>query len=225
MDELEIKKLWQTYNKKLAQSLSLNPEIIEERKKMKAKSVLSSAKPIKILAIVVGILWVLFIDMLIIKLFSMEYIFFVFSAGIHSIVTKIAIGIYIYHLILINQIDNSQTVLEVQEKLAQLQTSTLQVTRLLFLQLPVFTTFRLNASMLQNGNVGLWVFQIAITLLFTFSGIWLFINIRLKNMGKKWFKLIFSEKEWNSVIKAMEFLKQIDEYKEDQTTVDKNTSL
>ncbi len=195
MDELEIKKLWQTYDKKLTQSSSINHKLFEELNKMKSKSALSSIKPIKIFAIIVGILWIMFVDMLIIKFFSMEYIFFVFSAGIHSIITKIAIGIYLYHLILINQIDISQSVFGVQEELARLKTSTLVVTRLLFLQLPVFTTFHLNASFLQNVNIGLWVFQIAITLLFTFSGIWLFFNIRLKNMNKKWFKYIFREKE------------------------------
>ncbi len=152
MDDKEIRNIWKTYDKKIENVVLVDQKGIEEIQKNKIKTVLASAKPIKIFTIIIGVFWLIFVDSLIIKAFSYEYLFFVVSAGIHSLVSKIAIGTYIYHLILIDQIDNSQTIIEVQEKLANLQTSTLQITRLLFLQLPLFTTFQINMSMLLKAK-------------------------------------------------------------------------
>jgi hypothetical protein len=213
MEDFEIKNLWKSCDDKLNQSLSLNYKNLQEIEKLKVKSALSKIRPMKIFVIVVGLLWVFLVDAYIIKAFTAEFFFFVVSAGIHSIITKLAIGIYIYHLILIDRIDNSESVIDAQEKLAKLQTSTLQVTRLLFLQLPVFTTFHLNKTMFYNGETLLWILQIFITGFFTFLGIWLFLNIKHENADKKWFQIIFRGREWNSVLKATEFLNQIEKFK------------
>ena len=127
--------------------------------------------------------------------------------------TTLAIGVYLYQLILIHQADISEPILATQDKLARLKSSTLWVARLLFLQLPVWTTFYWNKSMLENGNMVLYIIQIIVTLLFTFLAVWLFRNIRYENRNKKWFKLIFSGNEWSPVIRSMELLSQVDEYK------------
>jgi hypothetical protein len=34
-------------------------------------------------------------------------------------------------------------------------------------------------------------------------------------MNKKWFKILFGSPEWTSVIKAMEFMKEIELFKQD----------
>jgi hypothetical protein len=213
MEYQELKDLWREYNKKLENSLSLNHNSFENVIKQNAKSTLKAVMPVKIIGIIFGILWVLFVDRLILNYFSLPNIFFIVSAGIHVIVTKIAIGVYIYHLVLAKQIDSSHTVLEVQEKLTYYKKSTFLIIRILFLQLPVFTTFYLNVSMFQNPNIVLWVLQIFITLIFTALGIWLFFNLKPENIDKKWFRLIFRGTEWNSLITAIELSNQINEYK------------
>ena len=98
--------------------------------------------------------------------------------------------------------------------------TTLLVARLLFLQLPLWTTFYWNKSMLQNGNIGLYLYilQIVITLLFSFIAVWLFRNIKYENREKKWFRLIFNGKEWSPVMKSMELLSHIDEYRIENKT-------
>jgi hypothetical protein len=63
-----------------------------------------------------------------------------------------------------------------------------------------------------NGT-GLYLLQILVTGSFTFIAIWLFIHIRYENRDKKWFRAIFNGKEWNPVIKAMELLHQVSEYR------------
>lgn len=67
--------------------------------------------------------------------------------------------------------------------------------------------------MLENDNIGLIALQVIIAALFTYPAIWLFFNIKYGNKDKKWFRLIFSGKEWDPVIKSMELLDQISEYK------------
>jgi hypothetical protein len=169
--------------------------------------------PIKIFTIVVGIVWVGFVDILIINLFSVASPFFLVSAAIQVLLTKLAIGIYLYQLFLIHQVDINAPILDTQEKIARLQSSTIWVTRLLFLQLPVWTTFYLQQHMFENGNVPLIIFQVLVTLLFTYTAIWLFFNMRYENRNKKWFRLIFNGNEWDPMIKSMDLLDQVKQYR------------
>ena len=119
-------------------------------------------------------------------------------------------------LILIYQVDVGEPVIDTQENLARLKSSTLWVTRLLFLQLPVWTTFYINADMIKNGGVVFFLVQVPVSLAFFFIAIWLFINIKYKNRDKKWFRLIFSGREWDPVIQSMELLDQVREYRESE---------
>lgn len=205
--------LWKSYTARLDESLSLNKKCIAEITTMKIHTSLTAMKPIKIFAILVGILWVGFVDVLIFNLWNVANPFFLVSAGIQSILTKLAIGIYLYQYILIQQVDVSQPILTTQETLARLKSSTLWVARLLFLQLPVWTIFYWNESMLTNGHVILYFLQILVTGLFTFLAIWLFLNIKYENRHKKWFLLLFAGKEWSPVIKSMDMLSEIAEFK------------
>lgn len=217
MEDIEIINLWKSYDKKLEETLLLNRKNVEDITKMKVQSLLASMKPLKLFTILVGIVWVGLGSVIIINLFIYAYtkvsLFFLFSAGIQVLLTAIALVIYIYQLILIHQVDISEPILATQDKLARLKSTTLLVARLLFLQLPLWTTFYWNKGMLENGNIGLYILQIVITLLFTFSAVWLFRNIKYENRDKKWFRLIFDGKEWTPLINSMELLDQINDYK------------
>ena len=218
MEHAEMINLWKSYDKKLEATLFLNKKNAEDILHLKVQSFLASMKPLKIFTILVGIVWVGFVDILIINLFSIANPFFLISAAIQVLLTKLAIGIYLYQLILIHQVDINRPVLTTQEKLSRLKSSTLWVTRLLFLQLPVWTTFYWNESMLENGNVFLYSLQFVITVLFTFLAVWLFRNIKYENRNQKWFRFIFSGKEWDPVIKSMELLNQVGEYRNESQT-------
>ena len=218
MEDIEIINLWKSYDKKLEANLLLNRKNVEDITKMKVQSLLTSMKPLKVFTILIGIIWVGFLDVLIINLFHIASPFFLISAGILVLLNKLAIGLYLYQLIVIHQVDISEPILASQDKLARLKSTTLFVTRLLFLQLPLWTTFYWNESMLENGNIVLLILQIVVTLLFTFAAVWLFRNIKYENRDKKWFRLIFNGKEWSPVIKSMELLSQIDEYRIENKT-------
>ena len=220
MDENKIKELWQSSNDKLEQTLSLSKKNTEDITKMKLQTLVSSMKPIKIFTVIIGILWVGFSSVIIINLFinAFENIspFFLFSASLQILISAIALVIYVFQIALIHQVDVSEPIIETQQKLARLKSSTLWVARWLFLQLPLWTTFYWNKGMIQNGNIGLWIIQIITTLLFTVVAVWLFVNIKYENRNKKWFKLIFSGKEWTPILKAMELNNEIADFKQDK---------
>lgn len=218
MNENELKSLWQTTNKKLENSLLLNTKNIEDITRLKIQNFLSTMKPIKIFTLVVGIIWVIVIGgvlgSIFLQGFSNVNLYFFCSATMQVLLTIIAIAVYVYQLDLIHKIDFSEPILVIQEKLSKLKVSTLNVTRILFLQLPFWTTFYWNEEMLVNGNLFLWILQGIITLTFAYLSVWLFFNIKYENRNKKWFQFIFSGKEWQPIIQSMDLLSQMDKYQE-----------
>lgn len=220
MQELELKELWQTSNERLEKSLEISQQQSDDIKQLKIQNYLSSMKPVKIFTLLVAILWVgvgiPLVSTIFINAFEHANKFFLFSAAIQLLITLIALVVYVYQLITIYSVDVTETVLKTQKDLATLKTSTLWVTRILFLQLPVWTTFYWNESMLQNGNWFLWIFQAIVTLLFTYAAIWLFINIKYENKDKKWFQTIFKGKEWTPLMESMKLLDKIETYKKEE---------
>jgi hypothetical protein len=218
MNENELKLLWQSVNDKLEDSLKLNKKNAEDITKMKVQNFLSSMKPLKIFTLAFGILWVAVLGSVISNLFVNAYhkvsLFFLYSAAIQVLLTAIAVAMYIYQLGVIYKIDFSKPVFAIQEKLLKLKISSLNVVRILFLQLPVWTTFYWNEKMFVNGNLFLWIMQLLITLSVSFLAVWLFLNIKYQNRNKRWFKLIFIGKEWQPILQAVELLNQTEKYQE-----------
>jgi len=214
MEDKDLKALWQRFDEKLDESLALQRQNAEDISQIKIKSVLASMRPTKIFTIVVGILWVVFVDFLIIASWPYATWFFLISALIQVILTKLAIGIYLYQLITIGQMDIGGSVLETQEKIADLKASTLWCARLLFLQLPVWTTFFIHPNMLQPG-FGFFIL-VFITAIFSFAALWLFFNIKYKNRDEKWFRFIIAGQEWKPVLKAMAMLEDIRKFQKEE---------
>jgi hypothetical protein len=218
MEEAALKDLWQSYNQKVEANLVLNKRNAADISKIKIHTLLSSMKPLKLFTLVTGFIWVALLGTITINLFVFAYdkvsLFFLYSAAIQVLLTMLAIGMYIYQLSLIYKVDIDEPILKTQEKLARLKTSTLWVARILLLQLPVWTTFHLSNIVLANASAVFLIVQGIITLAFTYTAIWLFFNIKYENRNKKWFRLIFNGKEWLPIVRSMELMEQIDEYKE-----------
>jgi hypothetical protein len=221
MNELELKRLWQTTNEKLEGSIVIGKNNTEDIARMKVYSILSTMKPIKIFTILSGILWVGIgvsaLSSIYLDSFSEVNPFFLFSASIQVGLTAMALFVYLYQLITIYQVDITDPIIKTQEKLSSLKISTLWVTRILFLQLPVWTTFWWNETMLTDWGILQWSVTLFFTICFAGFAIWLFFNIKYENRNKQWFQLIFSAKEWTPLMKSMELLEQIKDYQERNT--------
>ena len=217
MEDIELINLWKSYDKKLEENLLFNKKNTEDIIKIKVQSYLTSMKPLKYFTLIVGIVWVVIGSIIITNLFMFAFAmvskFFLISAALQLLLTAIAIIMYIYQLILMHQVDIDEPIVVTQAHLARLKSSTLWVARILFLQLPVWTTFYLTESMFKNGQPSFYVVQIIVTLAFTYVALWLFFNIKYENKDKKWFRLIFEGKEWSPVMKSMDILNQVEEYR------------
>lgn len=222
MNELELKKLWQTTNDKLEESFVINRKNAENITRITVHNLLGSMKPIKFFALLVGILWVgiggIVLSSIYLNSYSEANKFFLFSASIQVGLTAISLFIYLYQLITIYHVDITDPIIKTQEQLASLKTTTLWVTRLLFLQLPVWTTFWWNETMLTDWGILHWIMPLFFTLSFTVIAIWLFFNIKYENRKMKWFQLIFRGKEWTPLMKSMELLEQVEEYKDENAS-------
>ncbi|SFF14649.1 hypothetical protein [Thermoflexibacter ruber] len=216
MNENELKNLWKSANAKITESLVLNRQHIEEITKIKAQSLISSIKPIKVFTILVGITWVISLGGYLANLWINQYTttnkFFLFAATAQVFLTALTIGFYVYQLILLNNIDFSNTVVEIQEKIIALKTSTIHVARLCFLQLPLWTIFYWNDTMFKPEYWAWWLLQGIFTIGFTVLSIWLFFNLKYENRKAKWFLWLFCGKEWQPLVQAMEMLENINEF-------------
>ncbi|MBK8831083.1 MAG: hypothetical protein IPN60_09530 [Saprospiraceae bacterium] len=216
MDQSEIINLWKAYDRKLEASLMLNKSNAIEITRLKTKSLLSSMTPLKIFTIIVGMLWVSIGGTIVVNLFVHAYAsvspFFLYSAAFQLLLTAIGIGIYLYQLVLIHQMDITDTLIKTQKRLTQLKSSTLWVARILLLQLPAWTTFYWSMDLIKSGHLPYIFLNSVVTLLAIAVSLWLFVNIRYENREKKWFKLIFEGKEWTPVIKAIELHKEIEAF-------------
>lgn len=222
MEDTEMLRLWKSYDKKLEESLLLNRKNTEDITRLKVKSMLATMKPIKIFTIIVGMLWVGLGGTVVVNLWiyaaTLISPFFLISASIQLLLTAVAIIIYLYQLVLIQIVDISEPILVTQKHIARLKSSTIWVARLLFLQLPVWTTFYISEGMLENGTLVLYLVQGVVTGSFVWLALWLFFNIRYENRDQKWFRWIFEGTEWNPLIKSMDILKQIEEYQMEPRT-------
>jgi len=216
MEDKDIIRLWKSYDKKLDESLVLNRKQAEEITRIKVKHIIASMTSIKWFTLITGILWVGFGTMIVgsLFLFAFQVVskYFLFSAAIQLLLTAVAVIVYLYQIILIYRVDIIESVVETQQKLARLRSSTLWVTRVLFLQLPVWTTFYWSNAMWEHAPIQVYLIQGIITGAFLFAAIWLFLNIKFENKDKKWFRLIFKGSEWDPILKSQDLLKQVNDY-------------
>jgi hypothetical protein len=204
MNESDLKTLWRKAT-----------ESSDER--VNPADIIGSMKPMKWFTLAVGCVWVgvggFLLSMIYLYGFSVANKFFLYSATIQVSITAIALVIYIYQLIKIYQVDVTNSIIQTQKTLAQLQLTTLLEARIMFLQLPVWTTFWWTETMVAEWSLMQWAIPVTVTALFTVVSIWLFIHIRYENRNKKWFQLIFSGKDWTPLMKAMAMTEELEEYR------------
>ncbi|MEO8416782.1 MAG: hypothetical protein ABI472_24165 [Ginsengibacter sp.] len=221
MDDMELKNIWKEYDQKMneakvlnLQSWVVNLKTFEYLQTHKAQSKLRSLSSFKKWAIALGILWVLFLGILAYGN-HFQNIFFTVSVIIIIFFSIVAIAVYIKHIVLINKINYSESVIDAQKKLTALQASTINVNRVLWLQMPFYTIFFWSVKWI-TSDYKFWLISFPLTLFFTFLAIWLYRNISIKNADKKWFRLLLGNIEWTSIINAKRYLDEIEEFKKEK---------
>ena len=215
MNDTDLKYLWQTGNDEIALSQTSDKTSLENLTKRNVSHFLSSMKPIKIFTLFVGMLWVFGIGYVLIKLtlYAYEQVspYFLYSAYFQLMLTALAVILYIFQLSTLYRIDFDKPVIILQKTLINLKVSTLNITRILMLQLPFWTTFYWNEGMFKNGTLALFIIQGTVTVSFTYLAIWLYFNLTFENANKWWFKLLLNGKEWEPLMTSIEILNDMEE--------------
>jgi hypothetical protein len=212
MEDITLKNIWKAQDEKLDRAMKLNLFLMESMQKQKAQSKLSGLAGLKLVAVILGILWSLFLGILVYGN-QLQNIYFTVSVGMILLITIAAITIYIKHIVLIKEIDYSQSITDTQKKLAKLQASTFN-SRFILLQTPFYTTWFWSTEMIQASVIKFCLIAVPITVLFTVLTIWLYKNLTPLNMHKKWVSyLLKNDPEQVPVIQAQKFLNEIEEFK------------
>jgi hypothetical protein len=221
MEDLELKNIWAAYDKKLEeakilnlQSWALNLKCFEELQLHKAKSKLRALAGFRWGVIVLSIAYVLFLSMLV-YFIRWRNIYFTVSIGMIALITMITLVTYIKHIVIISQINYSNSITDTQGKLSILRSSMINIVRIAWLQLPFWSTFFWSSKWIIYGSLSFWLIPLPITLFLTWLAIWLYRNVSLKNMDRAWFKILLGSPEWTSVQKALEFMREIEVFKQD----------
>jgi len=211
MEDITLINLWKAQEEKLDRSMKLNLFMLDSIQKQKAQSKLNSLAKFKLVAVILGILWSLILGMLIYGN-QLQNMYFTVSALMIMLITILAVALYIKHIVLIKELDYSQSITETQKKLSKLQASTFN-SRFIWLQTPFYTTWFWSTGMIVGNRIAFWLIAVPITLLFTLLTIWLYRNLTPANMHKKWVKaLIKNDPEHISVMQAQNFLKEIEDF-------------
>jgi hypothetical protein len=222
MEDRELKNIWQSYDRKIAeaqllnaQSWALNLRCFETIQQQKAASRLNALARFKTGAVILGILWVLFLSVLVWgNGFANPY--FGVSVSIIALFSAYAVVVYIKHIILIRQLNYDGNIIDTQKKLSALQASTFQSTRVLWLQMPFHTTWFWHSSWIDFSTARFWLINFPITLLFALLAIYLYKNITAENMHKKWVRsLMMAGPEYKDVVRSKAFLDEIEEFRKE----------
>lgn len=223
MQDTELKKIWESYDQKIAearvlnmQSWALNFRCFETMQQQRAEKKLTSLARFNLWAVLLGICWAGFLSLLVWgNHFSNP--FFSVSVGIIALFNLYAIVAYTLHTIQIRLIRYDAPVTETQQQLARLQKSTFRSTRILWLQLPFYSTWFWHSSWILTNDASFWLIAFPITLVFVLLAVYLYRNIHPRNMNKKWvYALMMSGPEYRNLADSMGYLEEIEDFKKDR---------
>jgi len=190
--------------------MQLNRKLLEESRTSKAHRGFRWLIVCKLFMILLGIAWNIVCGRLAWH-FRTEP-FFVTAAVISILVTSLTICGYVVQLLLLAQINLTRSILGTQKQLAQLEAVIVGTYRLSILQAPVWTFFFLTKETVAQMGVGWWIFQIAVLLLFIVGVIWLYRNIRVENIEKRWMRMLFNGLGLQQIARARDFIREIGVY-------------
>jgi len=214
MEELDIKQLWHAYDLKLEKSLQLNQKIMNELQTQKAESNISSFRRNQVVGVVIGILWILFLVFWTIA--GHNNIYFAGSMGIIALFNIFAVATYIRHLALLDQVNIADNITGAQQKLATIQASLNNSGRIMILQAPFWCTFWYSQQLVDHGGATFWIINLTVVAIFVVLSVYLYNKLTYKNIHIKWVKAFIEGFGGKKLIKAMEFMNEIEDYKMDK---------
>ena len=218
MEETNFVLLWKEQYEKIDQSLAINRQLLKEVITHKAESALQSLARFKTRGIMAAIVYLILLGIVLlyaISNYSSAANYFIISMSAIFLINIKALYDYIKHLIWTNNIDYGGSITEIQGKLTELQLSILQHSRFMVLQFPFWTTFYLSDKWFPNSvSWSYIILQFLFTASFTYLSYWLYKNQTMENANKKWLKALIEGSGGKSVMKAIAFYKDLENFKQ-----------
>lgn len=223
MENTELITIWKQQNDKIEKVLAINERLLKEVINDKARSSLKSLIKLKTAGIIAFIFYLLLLSYILVYAlsnYSSAWNYFIVSISVITLVNLKGFLDYIKHLVWTKNINYNGTVMEIQQQLSRLQLSIIKHARTMCLQFPFYTTFYLsNQWFPQEIGYGYITFQIFLTGSFTYFSYWLYKNHITENLSKKWFRNMIAGSGGKSVMKAIEFYKEMEEFKKEDANI------
>jgi hypothetical protein len=208
-ENMDLIGLWKSQDAKLDKIIELNQALIKQNLNNQVKSSLASLKSVRKFGIVIGVIWSLALAILLLCSWSYSNWFFKSSLIIQIASYIIAISMYIYHLTLLYEFDNSEVITLAQAKLSKMVNSNLKTIGVLWLALPAYSMWFMSDTWMNAHPASFWFIQTPLVIVQAAIGIWLYKNFDLKNVEKKWFKWFMSKGEFAKIAHAQDLLNQL----------------
>ncbi|ELR71203.1 hypothetical protein C900_03007 [Fulvivirga imtechensis AK7] len=213
MNELELKSVWKTYDQKLNRLLEINYQQLKTLQSERAGSIIRSFMKGHVVVMLLGIAWVIFLGFLVFNIRG--NIYFTISAGLIILFNVFAVIAYLQHLAILGSIDIAESIIKTQQKLARVNTSYINVGRILLLQTPFYCTWWYSQELITNASPLFWVIQVAIVAALTAFAIYLFIKLSPHSSTDHWAKRTDKFFGAEKLQKAITFLNKIEEFKKE----------
>lgn len=219
MESTELINIWKAQNAKIEKTLAINELLLKEVTNNKVRTSLKSLITLKTAGIVSFILYILLLSYLLvyaISNYSSALNYFIVSISVITLVNIKGLADYIKHLVWVSNINYDGSILAIQQQLSRLQLSIINHAKGMCLQIPFYTTFYLsNKWFPHHVGPGYIILQITMTGSFIFLTYWLYKNHKPENLNKKWFRNLIAGSGGKSVMRAMEFYKEMEDFKKD----------
>ena len=220
MLETDFIILWKEQYDQLNQSFQINQRILKEMLSKKASGAIEKLKVFKVFGVIITLFYLGLLGMLLlfaIRHYSPAVNFFIVSMATIFFINLRGLIDYIQHLIWIARIDYDDAITVIQEKLLQLQFSLFRHNRIMFLQIPFWTTFYLSSEWFPKSvGIGFIIFQCLFTGSFCLLTVWLYRNCTIKNADKRWVKIFIKGTGGKSVQAALSFYAEMEQFKLDR---------
>lgn len=216
----ELKDIWKDHDSILERSMKLNIFCVEKIQTQRSKSKLRPLLFLRITEAIVTIIISYFLSSFLENSFS--NINYAVPLSLLIVFSLYSLYLCISQIIIILRINFSHDIIDIQKKLALLQTHILDYFRLSFIVIPFWLLYPLIGIYIFSESGSLdsmsqnWIFtNLIFGLIVSVFCIYAYTQISYRNIHKRWVRFFIRNAGGKSVTEASEFLKEIYEFEKD----------
>lgn len=212
MENTELQAIWQSYDSKIEDMLSLNKKIALDLARQKIHRNIGSLYRPKGMALVLGVPYTLLLfAVAATALMGQAYLVAAGFGAIALLMTGLLL-VYGHQLYLIGQVRKSEAVLSIQRQLSRLRLAGFRSLSLAIFQLPFWSICWMSVDALQKSP---WLYggvHLAVFLALSGLAYWLHQKVSHPNKPSRIRDFFLTGNEWEPIRKSAEILEQIGEY-------------